>query len=526
WFEHHKSHHVMCIGEALPQLPRVESALIYREPNAQSTESCVRSLRYQEQLVTARHRQRDYTFKNPRYGLEHNHLGLNLDHQSNQYERYSYNGRYKLDEQGKPFTQYLQEEAQNAQRVALMAGDDIGLCAAQRFTLRDHLTKSHNQAWYVIASHIDFTQPQALGGELPIPAASTVALQNGPASGTLHIENEAIPFTQAWRTPHRPKPVIDGPQMAHVVGPPGEEIYCDEWGRVKVQFPWDRYGKQDELSSCWIRVAQNWGGAGWGHMAIPRVGHEVIVDFLEGDPDQPIITGRTYHAVNVPPYPLPANKTRMTIKSRTHQGDGFNELRFEDEKDQQEVFLHAEKDHNTLIKHDEDHQIGHDRTKSVGNDQSESVGNDKSTQVGRDHTESVGQDSRVTIGRNAERQVEKDSFDVVNNHRVEKTHADHEEKVGGHHYHEVNGQLETRVGDTITTLTKRHILQADERFTIGGPGGTITIDAAGVTIRANTIQLLSPSIDLGSGAPDMVETVKAAVNTGLPLAQPCGQAKS
>ena len=149
--------------------------------------------------------------------------------------------------------------------------------------------------------------------------------------------------------------------MAHVVGPPGEEIYCDDWGRVKIQFPWDRYGKNNDLSSCWIRVAQNWAGGAWGHMAIPRVGHEVIVDFLEGDPDQPIVTGRTYHTANPPPYRLPQHKTRMTIKSRTHKGSGYDELRFEDEKAKEQIYLHGQKDYDIIIENDRKEWIRHDR---------------------------------------------------------------------------------------------------------------------------------------------------------------------
>ncbi|MEL6711395.1 MAG: type VI secretion system tip protein TssI/VgrG, partial [Pseudomonadota bacterium] len=335
----------------------------------------------------------------------------------------------------------------------------IGLCAAQRFTLRDHLTKSHNQAWYVIASQISFTQPQALGGELPIPAASTIALQNGPAAGTLRIKNEAIPFTQAWRTPHRPKPVVDGPQMAHVVGPPGEEIYCDEWGRVKVQFPWDRYGKQDELSSCWIRVAQNWGGAGWGHMAIPRVGHEVIVDFLEGDPDQPIITGRTYHAVNVPPYPLPANKTRMTIKSRTHQGTGFNELRFEDDNGKQEIYIHAEKDQNNVVKHNETTEVGNDRTENIGNNETITIGNDR--------TEKVGNNEDTMIGGNQTELIQLNQSETVLIAKALTVGAAYQVTVGAAKNESVGLSSSEQVGiNKSTTVGKDYTIDTGKTFSL------------------------------------------------------------
>ncbi|WP_162541437.1 type VI secretion system tip protein TssI/VgrG, partial [Aggregatibacter aphrophilus] len=175
-----------------------------------------------------------------------------------------------------------------------------------------------------------------------------------------HYENhlKLIPHTTQWRPLPQPKPKVDGPQMAHVVGPEGEEIYCDEWGRVKIRFPWDRVGSHDEHSSCWVRVSQGWAGAQYGSQMLPRIGQEVIVNFLEGDPDQPIITGRTYHSTTEPPYPLPKHKTRMTIKSKTHKGNGFNELRFEDEKGQEEIFLHAEKDHNHIVNHDETSRIG------------------------------------------------------------------------------------------------------------------------------------------------------------------------
>ncbi|MBF3363358.1 type VI secretion system tip protein VgrG, partial [Pseudomonas aeruginosa] len=126
------------------------------------------------------------------------------------------------------------------------------------------------------------------------------------------------------------RPRIDGPQIATVVGPAGEEIHCDEWGRVKVQFPWDHEGRHDEFSTCWIRVAQNWAGADWGHMAIPRIGQEVIVDYLDGDCDQPIVTGRTYRATNRPPYALPDHKILSTIKSKEYKGSRANELRIDD----------------------------------------------------------------------------------------------------------------------------------------------------------------------------------------------------
>src|SRR5207253_2551013 len=158
-----------------------------------------------------------------------------------------------------------------------------------------------------------------------------------------------------------PRPIVQGPQTAVVVGPKGEEIYTDKYGRVKVQFFWDRLGKKDENSSCWIRVAENWAGKNWGVVFNPRIGQEVLVDFLEGDPDRPVITGRVYNADQMPPYELPKNQTLSVLKSRSTKGGGtehFNELRFEDKKDAEEIYFHAEKDFNRVVENNDTLKVG------------------------------------------------------------------------------------------------------------------------------------------------------------------------
>lgn len=212
------------------------------------------------------------------------------------------------------------------------------------------------------------------------------------------------------------RPVMRGPQSAMVTGPAGEEIHVDEFGRIKVQFIWDREGKNDENSSCYLRIVQSWAGNKWGASFVPRIGHEVIVDFLDGDPDRPLVTGSVYNGANKPPY---SAKTQSGIKTRSTKGgtaDNYNELRFEDKKGSEQLFIHAEKDMDVevennesltvdndrtkTIKHDENSSIGNDRNKKVANNQSESIGNNKSIDVAVDHTESVGKNMTITVGGN------------------------------------------------------------------------------------------------------------------------------
>ncbi|WP_426245748.1 type VI secretion system Vgr family protein [Pseudomonas sp. TWR3-1-1] len=185
-----------------------------------------------------------------------------------------------------------------------------------------------------------------------------------------------------------------------MVGPSGEEIFCDKWGRVKVSFPWDRASQHNEHSSCWIRVAQGWAGTTWGAMAIPRIGQELIVQYFDGDPDQPIATGRAYREANLPPYELPKHKTRMTIKSQTHKGDGFNELRFEDEKGVEEIYVHAEKDQNIHVNHNETTFVGNDRSERVDHNETVSIGDHRTEDVGKNETIQIGANRSVTIGGN------------------------------------------------------------------------------------------------------------------------------
>ena len=215
------------------------------------------------------------------------------------------------------------------------------------------------------------------------------------------------PFRTARTTP---RPVVQGPQTAIVVGKSGEEIWTDEYGRIKVQFHWDRYGKKDENSSCFIRVSQSWAGGQWGGMSIPRMGQEVIVDFIEGDPDRPIVTGRVYNQDNMPPYDLPADKTKSTLKSRSSKGasaDNFNEIRFEDLKGSEEMYVHAEKDQNTVVENNQTIVIGFD--KSDAGDRELQVNNDEGVTIGRDRSLGIGRDKAETVARNK-------SIEVSGNH--------------------------------------------------------------------------------------------------------------
>src|SRR5262249_31145940 len=196
-------------------------------------------------------------------------------------------------------------------------------------------------------------------------------------------------------------PTVKGWQTAVVAGPGGEEIFTDKYGRIKVQFHWDREGKGDGDSSCWVRVATIWAGKQWGVIHIPRVGQEVVVDFLEGDPDRPIIVGSVYNVDMMPPYTLPDNRTQSGIKSRSSKEGGpanFNEFRFEDKKGSEQVFLHAEKDSLFETEHDHEKTVGNDEKISIKSNRTEDVGKDEKIKIGQNQTESIGKERKIDVG--------------------------------------------------------------------------------------------------------------------------------
>ncbi|UJR64187.1 type VI secretion system tip protein TssI/VgrG [Dickeya zeae] len=409
----------------------------------------VRRFRYAEAVSTAEVALKDYSFKTPAYGLLHNRMSSELDHQRESYQHFDYPGRFKQDPSGKAFTGYRLD----ALRAGAMTGSGESNAAELQpggtFTLTEHPNPAFNLAWQVVAVTHSGQQPQALEEE------------SGGEPTTISNSFEVVKATTTWRAAMPYKPMVDGPQIATVVGPAGEEIYCDEFGRVKLQFPWDRYGASDDQSSCWVRVSQGWAGGQYGLIAIPRIGHEVVVSFLEGDPDQPIVTGRTFHATNPSPYPLPASKTRTSLRTSTHKGAGFNELRFEDQAGQEEVFIHAQKDMNTVVL------------------------NNRSTGVGVDHAENVGRDQVSVVGRH---QVLK----IVENQATD-----------------IQGAQKIAIGaGRETDVTGNDKLTVTGDITITSTGGDITLSTAGggsLTIFKNgNIQIKGVHIDvIGSDRIDL-----------------------
>jgi type VI secretion system secreted protein VgrG len=282
------------------------------------------------------------------------------------------------------------------------------------------------------------------------------------------------PFRPLARTP---KPIMRGNQTAVVVGPAGEEIFTDKYGRVKVQFQWDREGKLDVNSSCWIRVVQNWAANKWGTMFIPRIGMEVVVSFLEGDPDQPTITGCVYNPEAMPPYKLPDEKTKSTIKSNSSLGgNGFNEFRFEDKKGSEQIFIHAEKNQDIRVKNDCMELIKHDRHLIIENEQFEKVKKDKHLQVVGDHNEKVGGTMSLKVG------------------------SDLQEKVGSNYALDAGSAVHIKAGMTT-------VIEAGTSLTLKVGGNFININSGGIFVKGTMVMLNSGGM-AGSGAGSSPEAPK------------------
>jgi type VI secretion system secreted protein VgrG len=327
-----------------------------------------------------------------------------------------------------------------------------------------------------------FNHPQDVqNGQYVITSVTHEVEQNPTYKTSDDIENPYVnsfsciphgkgcaPFRPVRKTP---KPIVRGSQTAFVVGPAGEEIFTDKFGRVKVQFHWDRHGKVDSDSSCWIRVAQAWAGNRWGMMFIPRIGMEVIVEYIEGDPDQPVIVGSVYNPETMPPYDLPAEKTKMTIKSNSSKGgNGFNEIRFEDKKGKEQIFIHAEKDEDIRVENNATETIIANRHLSVGGSQYESVYKDKHLKVGGDQNEEVVGSVSLNVGKTIQKKVgQKYALDVKNEIHI---------KSGSTLVLSAKNKLTLKVGSNHISITAMGIYIKGKMVYINSGGGPLSALAA------------------------------------------------
>lgn len=309
-------------------------------------------------------------------------------HAKQRHAVYDFPGGYESREFGEHYARVRIDELQ-AQVETLRAETDArGVEVGRTFKLKSHPRAPLNREYLITSAtyRIDAEQLESGGGGGPDDAIFRCAF------AAMSVD---VPFRPARLTP---RPVIRGPQTAIVVGKKGDEIHTDEYGRVKVHFHWDRWQDYDEKCGIFIRVAQEWAGKNWGAIFTPRVQQEVVVDFLEGDPDRPLITGRVYNGDHKPPYELPTHATRSTIKTNSSKGsEGFNELRFEDKKGEEQIFIHAEKNKDERVKNNSMEWIGNDRHLIVKRDQVEQVERDRAETIKRDHIEKIERDHSLLI---------------------------------------------------------------------------------------------------------------------------------
>lgn len=512
FFEHENGKHILVLADsasAHKPFKGYEEIIFHELEKGAPTREVITDWVVEKEVQPVAYALNDFNFEKPKASLLSN-SNVTRQHGAANFEIYDYPGEYAEHGDGDRLAKIRIEELQTQFETLRGQASARGVAAGHSFKLKNHPRKDQNREYLVTSVTL-----HAEAGEYA----------SGGGSGEFFSCNfTVIDLQQAFRAARlTPKPIVQGPQTAIVVGPKGEEIHTDKYGRVKVQFHWDRYGKADENSSCWIRVAQGWAGKKWGVIYLPRISQEVVVEFLEGDPDRPLITGSVYNDEQKVPYDLPAEKTKSAIKSNSSKGGvGFNEIRFEDNKGKEQIFIHAEHNMDVRVKNSSKERVignrhliaGWEKDGGKGGDQREMVYQDKHLKVHRNQVEHIGGDMQLLVGgvdagkgnqdivlKGVKKElIEKDSHLHVKGKQNQKVDGDQSLTVGGDQLEKVGKNHALDAGQAIhikggTTV----VIEAGTQLSLKVGGNFIDIGPAGVSIKG-TMVLINSGGAAGSGS--------------------------
>jgi type VI secretion system secreted protein VgrG len=456
YFTHEDGKHYLVLSDGVDShQPYTGYESIAYEPKP-LREECISSWNVSFELQPGTVVLNDFSFLTPKADLK-SKLSVTRSHPYSTFEIYDYPGGYFTKDLGDNYVRARIEERQSQYQVIRGSCDVQGLAAGSLFTLTDHPRIDQNDEYLIVSTVHQFVNSDVV------------------SECSHQCDFVAIPKTQTFRSPRiTPRPVISGPQTAIVTGASGDEIWTDSNGRVKVQFHWDRVGTNDENSSCWIRVAQTWAGNKWGSQFLPRVGHEVVVEFMEGDPDRPLIVGSVYNADQPVPYSLPDNATQSGIKSHSSkEGDDstFNELRFEDSKGKEQIYFHAEKDFQRVVENNDTLTVGLEK-KDPG---------DQTIQIHNNRTVTIDEGNDALQIKKGNRDVKIDT----GNDTVTVSQGSQEVKIAaGNHTLTIS-----QGNQTISISVGSSTMEAAQGIELKVGGNSIKIDPAGITVKGTMISI-------------------------------------
>lgn len=506
YFRHEQGKHVLVLADHVNGVYDCKDAQVTLLSNLSQPEATdnLKGWQHSYEYTSGKYSLTDYNFETPSTSLLLKKSSLISLQDNSKYEYYDFPGFYGQKGLGESLTMLRMEGEESRHNTVNGSSECRSFSPGGRFKVEKHHNDAEKGGKWVLTV---VKHEANLGGNY----------LTGAAHGERIYQNEfqCLPADIVYRPPVRPRVGVDGVQSAVVVGPPGEEIYTDKFGRVKVQFPWDRLGKKDDKSSYWIRVSQVHAGKGWGMMDLPRIGEEVLISFLDGNPDRPVVIGRVYNGENAVPFALPGEKTRRGNSTKTHKGSGYNEISMDDTAGKEQLRVNAQYDMNSNVNNDQTldvgknqtEKVGVDRTRDVGSNETISVGANRSVTVGANHDETIGVNQTVNVGANQSTSVGANQTVTVGAAKSETVALASNEMVGvakalevGTAYSIVAGtNMSTTVGgsssetvaknSTESVGKKKSITVKDEISIVCGKSklvmkkdGTITISGKDITI--------------------------------------------